>query len=147
MNILPILAFASTFRKRSVGCRNATSTKYLKEKDFSDNKKVIVDRMIYHCGAMYTGKSLQCDYSAPFLFVSGPPGVGKTHMVKALVDISKILNVGDVVRGAYMGITGVNVRGSSLCSLMDIPTDQSGKEKLIRPWRLEKLDDFKRMLT
>ena len=106
---------------------------------------VIVNRMIGHYGAIYTRDSLQPDYDAPNLFVSGPPGAGKTHMVKSLVDISDIMKVGDVVRGAYMGIAGVNVGGSSLCSLMDIPIGQSGKEQLLRPWRAEKLDDFKRM--
>ena len=118
---------------------------YLTNEDLSADKMVIVNRMIGHYGAIYTGNSLQPDYDAPILFVSGPPGAGKTHMVKLLVDISGIMKVGDVVRGAYMGIAGVNVGGSSLCSLMDIPIGQSGKEQLLRPWQTEKLDDFKRM--
>ena len=118
---------------------------YLTDERLSADKMVIVNRMISHYSAIYTRDSLQPGYDAPILFVSGPPGAGKTHMVKALVDISNIMNVGDVVRGAYMGIAGVNVGGSSLCSLMDIPVGQSGKEQLLRPWKTENLDDFKRM--
>ena len=86
---------------------------YLTNKDLSADKMVIVNRMIRHYGAIYTGDSLQPNYHAPILFVSGPPGAGKTHMMKSLVDISDIMKVGDVVRGAYMGIAGVNVGKSS----------------------------------
>ena len=119
--------------------------RYLTDQDLSEDKRVIVNRMIDHYSAIHTKASLEPVYDAPFLFVSGPPGTGKTHMVKALVDISDILKVGDVVRGSYMGIAGVNVGGSSLCSLVDIPTGQCGKEQLIRPWKTDKLDDFKKM--
>ena len=96
--------------------------RYITEQDLLEKKIVIVNRMIDHYSAIYTGCSLKTDNGAPFLFVSGLPGADKTHMVKALVDISDIMKVGDVVGGTYMGITAVNVGGSSLCSLMDIPT-------------------------
>ena len=69
--------------------------------------------------------------------------MGKSHLVKVLQRVSEIMGVGEQLRASYLGIAGVNIGGSSICSLLDIDTSKSPNIQRIRKWKRDKLMDFK----
>ena len=118
---------------------------YIAEQQLSSDKDLVVSTMLEHFKAIYNGDANDPSYKAPYLTITGEPGAGKTHLMKTLRKISDMLEVGEQLRAAFMGIAGVNVDGSSLCSFLDMPINESGKLQRIRPWNKDKLHEFKLM--
>ena len=118
---------------------------YIAGQRLSSDKDVVVSTMLEHFKAIYNGDANGPSYEAPYLTITGEPGAGKTHLMKTLRKISDMLEVGEQLRAAFMGIAGVNVDGQSLCSFLDMPINESGKLQRIRPWNKDKLHEFKLM--
>ena len=95
---------------------------YIESQDLSQDKMNAVNTMRSHCEVIVHGRD-DSEYEAPFLLITGGPGVGKSYLVKVINEVAKMMNAGEQVRGAYLGIMAVNIGDSSLCSLLDIPTE------------------------
>ena len=116
---------------------------YIESQHMSQDKMIAVDIMRDHFRAKRQGLD-DSSYEAPFLLVTGGPGVGKSYLVKAINEVGEIMRAGKQIRSAYLGIAAVNIDGSSLCSLLNIPTEfeKLSKHKII-PWNKDKLNEFK----
>ena len=76
--------------------------------------------------------------------LTGGPGVGKFVLVDIFDGILNIVKAGDQLRMALYGVAAVNIDGTSLMALMNIPTeDRNFNPKRIDKWDEEKLRAFK----
>lgn len=117
--------------------------KFLDLMQLSDDKSLAVSIMRDHFNHLY--ENATDDYNAPVLLITGGPGVGKSFLVDVFDGISKIMDVGDQMRMALFGSAAVNIDGSSLLALMDIPTIYKGDQQRVTPWKEEKLMKFKQL--
>jgi hypothetical protein len=124
---------------------------YLAGEDLSSDKTPVIDIMREHYRAICDGRSWHENYNAPLLLVCGGPGNGKSKLIESLDGISSLMHAGTQVKTAFLGVAAVNIGGSSLCSLFDIPTERRNKEgghdikKVILPWSDEKKKKFIKM--
>jgi len=121
--------------------------KYLKEQDLSSDKDRAVSILRDHFTAIYEGRSKDKDYVAPFLLVCGGPGNGKSKLVETFDGMSSRMDVGQLVKTAFVGGAAVNIGGSSLIGLFDIPVidkDEGGVHMRTRitPWSDKKRTRF-----
>ena len=122
---------------------------YLKGQNLSSDKDHAVSILRDHFTAIYEGRAEDSDYIAPFLMVCGGPGNGKSTLVETFDGMSSCMNVGKLVKTAFVGGAAVNIGGSSLLGLFDIPIIEKGKGepasvlKRIRPWSDAKRKKFK----
>jgi hypothetical protein len=121
---------------------------YLNNEDLSSDKTPVIQVMREHYRAVCDGSSQHKKYDAPLLLVCGGPGNGKSKLVESLDDIALLMNAGMQVKTAFLGVAAVNIGGSSMCSLFDIPTERRNREggpdikKVILPWSEEKKKKF-----
>ena len=136
----------NTFEKTPLADIMLKVDSFLVKQGLSGDKMVAVNLMKEHYKALYDGSGDSPQYDAPFTIITGGPGTGKSYLVDVFRGMSDTMKLGEQVRAAYFGIAAVNIGGSSLCSFMDIPTDEktSIAEKRMRPWNPEKLKEFKR---
>jgi hypothetical protein len=131
--------------------REANVNAYLEEKDLSSDKTPVINKIRQHFRAICDGSSKDKKYNAPLLLVCGGPGNGKSKLVTTVDGISSLMNVGTQVKTSYLGVAAVNIGGSTLCSLFDIPTERrKGKDgvdfkKIILPWSDKKKRKFTKM--
>jgi len=123
--------------------------KYLRKQGLSKDKDHAVKLLRDHFTAMYEGRSEDDDYEAPYLLICGGPGNGKSKLVETFDGMSKCMDVGSLVKTAYVGGAAVNINGSSLMGLFDIPVIQKGKDEetkksRIIPWNGDKRKAFKK---
>jgi len=120
--------------------------KYLKEQSLSSDKDRAVSILRDHFTAIYEGRSQSKDYVAPFLLVCGGPGNGKSKLVETFDGMSSRMDVGRQVKTAFVGGAAVNIDGSSLIDLFDIPVidkdEGEGQMKRIKPWSDKKRKRF-----
>ena len=122
---------------------------YLKQQKLSADKDHAVSILRDHFTAMYEGRAEDSDYCAPFLMVCGGPGNGKSTLVETFDGMSSRMHVGKLVKTAFVGGAAVNIGGSSLLGLFDIPIIEKGKGEpasvlnRIRPWSDAKRKKFK----
>jgi hypothetical protein len=122
---------------------------YLKQQKLSADKDHAVSILRDHFTAMYEGRAEDSDYRAPFLMVCGGPGNGKSTLVETFDGMSLRMHVGKLVKTAFVGGAAVNIGGSSLLGLFDIPIIEKGKGEptsvlnRIRPWSESKRKKFK----
>jgi len=120
--------------------------KYLKEQALSSDKDRAVSILRDHYTAIYEGRSKDKDYVAPFLLVCGGPGNGKSKLVETFDGMSSRMDVGRLVKTAFVGGAAVNIDGSSLLGLFDIPViDKDGGDghmNRIKPWSDKKRKRF-----
>ena len=120
----------------------ANIERYLEEKGLSQDKSLAVNVMKQHFMSMFEG--LTDGYKAPVLLVTGGPGVGKSFLVDIFDGVSKMVKAGKQLRMALYGVAAVNIDGTSLMALMNIPTeDRNFNPKRIDKWDEEKLRAFK----
>ena len=139
--------------RHSTNCseRDAKVDTYLEEEDLSSDKTPVINEIRQHFRAICDGSSKDKKYNAPLLLVCGGPGNGKSKLVKTVDGISSLMNAGTQVKTAFLGVAAVNIGGSSMCSLFDIPTERlKGKDgvdfkKIILPWSDEKKRKFTKM--
>ena len=141
---------ASTTHWNVPGSTDAKVETYLKDEDLSSDKTPVVDVMREHYRAVREGRSQATRYNAPLLLVCGGPGNGKSKLIETLDGVASLMGAGTQVKSAYLGVAAVNIGGSSLCSLFDIPTErrESGGvdfKKSILPWSDEKKRKFRKM--
>ena len=131
--------------------REAKVNDYLEEEDLSSDKTPVIEEIREHYRAIREGRHQEKSYNAPLLLVCGGPGNGKSKVVKTVDGITILMDVGTQVKTAYLGVAAVNIGGSSICSLFDIPTEwRKGKggvdfKKIILPWSDEKKRKFTKM--
>jgi hypothetical protein len=131
--------------------REAKVEACLEKEDLSSDKTPVINEIRQYFRAICDGSSKDKKYNAPLLLVCGGPGNGKSKLVKTVDGISHLMGVGTQVKTAYLGVAAVNIGGSSLCSLFDIPTERrKGKDgvdfkKIILPWSDEKKRKFMKM--
>ena len=131
--------------------RDAKVDTYLEEEDLSSDKTPVINEIRQHFRSVCDGSSKDKKYNAPLLLVCGGPGNGKSKLVKTVDGISSLMNVGTQVKTSYLGVAAVNIGGSTLCSLFDIPTERrKGKDgvdfkKIILPWSDKKKRKFTKM--
>ena len=134
--------------QRVPGSAEAKVDTYLEEEDLSSDKAPVIDTMREHYRAVCDGRSRHKKYDAPLLLVCGGPGNGKSKLVETLDDIALLMNAGTQVKTAFLGVAAVNIGGSSMCSLFDVPTERRNREggpdikKVILPWSEEKKKKF-----
>jgi hypothetical protein len=139
---------AGSESRRVPGSAEAKVDTYLEEEDLSSDKAPVIDAMREHYRAVCDGRSRQQNYNAPLLLVCGGPGNGKSKLVETLDGIALLMNAGTQVKTAFLGVAAVNIGGSSMCSLFDIPTERRNREggpdikKVILPWSDEKKKKF-----
>ena len=115
---------------------------FLNDKQLSEDKALAMTVMRDHFDKLAEG--IQDNYVAPILLITGGPGVGKSFLVDVLDGVAKIMDVGEQLRMALFGSAAVNIDGSSLLALMDIPTEYQGGQQKVTPWKEEKLMKLKR---
>jgi hypothetical protein len=123
--------------------------KYLEQ--LSQDKMAAVDIMMRHFKARRDGSACVNNYNAPRLLVCGGPGNGKSRLVEAFDWLAAEVNVGIQVKCAFLGVAAVNIGGSSLCDIFDIPIEANkgedgfavGRSTRIRSWNATKLQLFK----
>ena len=124
--------------------------KYLKKQDLSSDKGRAVSILREHFTAIYEGRAEDKGYIAPFLLICGGPGNGKSKLVETFDGMSSCMGVGRLVKTAFVGGAAVNINGSSLLGLFDIPVIEIGKGedeptlKHIKPWSVHKRQSFMR---
>ena len=97
-------------------------------------------KVVYsHFKDILNGKSIH--KSPPLLLVTGAPGTGKSWLIQIITEIAEMTDLDAPIRAAWMGIAAINIGGSTLCTLFDIPTNQT---KDIKPWNANCLEEFKR---
>ena len=87
------------------------------------------------------------NHKAPFLLVTGGPGVGKSFLIQSITDLAEMMELTIPIKTAFMGIAAINIGGYTLNSFLDVPLEMSagiGTSKRIRPWNIDKLTAFKR---
>ena len=77
---------------------------YIAGQKLSSDKDVVVSTMLQHFKAIYNGDANDPNYEAPYLTITGELGAGKIHLMKTLRKISDMLEVGEQLRAAFMGI-------------------------------------------
>ena len=119
--------------------------RYLAKQQLSDDKMLAVGSMRDHLEAVDEGRFLDEKYHPPFLLICGGPGNGKSKLVETLDGMADAIRVGKPVKSAFLGIAAVNIAGSSLCDIFDIPTEFKGASSMdrIMPWGDRKLQRFK----
>ena len=80
-----------------------------------------INLMREHSQSIYEGTANDGNYVTTVLFVTGKPDVGKSTLVTALDEMSDIMQVGKLLKTAFLGISAVAIGGSSLCSSLDVP--------------------------
>jgi len=122
------------------GSVEAKVNAYLKDEDLSTDKSPVIDVMLEHFRAFREGRAQERSYEAPLLLVRGGPGNGKSKLVETLDGVASLMYAGTQVKTAFLGVAAVNIGGSTLCSLLDIPTERRNREggldikKVILPW-------------
>ena len=116
---------------------------FLDSMQLSDDKSLALSIMRNHFNHLY--ESATEEYDAPVLLITGGPGVGKSFLVDVFDGVSKIMEVGDQLRMALFGSAAVNIDGSSMLALMDIPIVYKGDQQRVTAWNEEKLLSFKRL--
>ena len=61
----------------------------------------------------------------------GGPGNGKSKLIESLDGVSLLMRAGTQVKTAFLGVAAVNIGGSSLCSLFDIPTERVNRRRRV----------------
>jgi hypothetical protein len=120
---------------------NVRVDNYLNERNLSSDKALAVSIMRDHFNQLRRGTDE--GYEPPVLLVTGGPGVGKSFLVDVIDGVSKILRVGKQLRMALFGSAAVNIDGSSLMALMDIPTEHKGVQQRVTPWKEENCSSLK----
>jgi len=120
---------------------------YLEKQDLSKDKDQAVKLLRDHFTAMHEGRVEDDDYKAPYLLICGGPGNGKSKLVETFDGIASRMGVGSIVKSAFVGGAAVNIDGSSLIGLFDIPViDKDGTEEIakrrVRPWNEDKRRAF-----
>ena len=136
-------------RRRQRTLADATEKKvddYIKRQKLSSDKDVPVNIMREHCKAMYEGRAEDDDYKAPFLLICGKPGNGKSKLVETFDGVTERMNSGVNVKCAYMGSAAVNINGTTLLKLWDIPVFKDKQTKDFGPWNPQKLQRLKTLL-
>jgi len=121
--------------------------KYLEKQDLSKDKDQAVKLLRDHFTAMHEGRAEDYDYKAPYMLICGGPGNGKSKLVETFDGIASRMGVGKIVKTAFVGGAAVNIDGSSLIGLFDIPViDKVGTEEIakrrVRPWNEDKRRAF-----
>ena len=121
--------------------------KYLEKQDLSKDKDQAVKLLRDHFTAMHEGRAEDYDYKAPYMLICGGPGNGKSKLVETFDGISSRMGVGKIVKTAFVGGAAVNIDGSSLIGLFDIPViDKDGTEDIkksrITSWNEDKRRAF-----
>ena len=117
---------------------------FLEKNVLSHDKSLAVSIMVEHFKMLINGA--QDNYVAPVLLVTGGPGVGKSFLVDVLDGVSKIMNAGQQLRMALYGVAAINIDGTSMHALMDIPIEfNKSNQQRIKPWNKDKLRNFKRL--
>ena len=131
--------------------REAKVDAYLDNEDLSSDKTPVIDKIREHFRAIRDGRSQQQSYNAPVLLLCGGPGNGKSKLVETVGDISMLMGVGVQIKTAYLGVAAVNIGGSSMCSLFEIPTERQNVKggvnikQMILPWSEEKKRNFTKL--
>lgn len=122
---------------------------YLVKQDLSMDKAPVINAMREHFRALYDGRALEKDYNPPLLLVCGGPGNGKSELVKTFDGMTNLMGVGEQVKTAYLGVAAVNIGGTALCTLLNIPTDRDPRKRdnqnTIVPWSTDRKQKFKRL--
>jgi hypothetical protein len=136
---------------RVPGSAEAKVNSYLNDEDLSSDKTPVIQVMREHYRAVCDGSSQDNKYDAPLLLICGGPGNGKSKLVETLDGVASLMDAGTQVKTAYLGVAAVNIGGSSMCSLFDIPTERRNRKdgpdikKVILPWdKKKKLKFIKR---
>jgi hypothetical protein len=135
------------------GSSEAEVDAYLADEDLSSDKTPVINVMREHYRAVCDGRSQDKRYNAPLLLVCGGPGNGKSKLIESLDGVSLLMRAGTQVKTAFLGVAAVNIGGSSLCSLFDIPTERVNRKekggpdikKVILPWSEDKKKRFIKM--
>jgi len=133
------------------GSAEAKVDAYLEDEDLSSDKTPVIQVVREHYRAVCDGRSQDERYNAPLLLVCGGPGNGKSKLVETLDGVASLMDAGTQVKTAFLGVAAVNIGGSSLCSLFDIPTERRSRKdgpdikKVILPWSYEKKKRFIKM--
>jgi hypothetical protein len=130
------------------GSAEAKVNAYLEDEDLSSDKTPVIQVVREHYRAVCDGRSQDKRYNAPLLLVCGGPGNGKSKLVETLDGVASLMNAGMQVKTAFLGVAAVNIGGSTMCSLFDIPTERRNRKggvdikKVILPWSDEKKKKF-----
>ena len=117
---------------------------FLEKNKLSNDKSLAISVLVEHFKMLNNGA--QDDYNAPVLVITGGPGVGKSFLVDVLDGVSKIMNAGQQLRMALYGVAAINIDGTSMHALMDIPIEfNKSNQQKIKPWNEDKLRNFKRL--
>ena len=116
---------------------------FLVSMQLSEDKALAMSVMKDHFYTLAQG--VPDDYVAPILLITGGPGVGKSFLVDAFDGVAKIIDAGDQLRMALFGSAAVNIDGSSLMALMDIPRENKSGQQKVKPWDDKKLMKLKRL--
>jgi len=74
-----------------------------------------------------------------YLHIQGGAGSGKTHMLKSIIDLARVKEMGHIVFTAYTGIAASLLGGTTLISTFSIPTFDEKKGPVL----ISKLSDTK----
>jgi len=122
--------------------------RYLKDQKLSADKLPVINAMIEHYKAIYEGRDMDKSYDPPLLLVCGGPGNGKSKLVETFDGITSLMKTGTQINTAYLGVAAVNIGGTSLCTLLNIPTDRDPRmnatKHTIVPWSKEKKQQFRK---
>jgi hypothetical protein len=95
-----------------------------------------------------SGYSLQKEYKAPNLLITGPPGCGKSWLVRCIDELAALMDLGKPIKTTFMGIAAINIGGYTMNSFLDVPLETNqgtGNSRKFKPWDPDRLQQFKQM--
>jgi len=117
--------------------------KLIADKNLSTDKLTAV-RIMYHHFKQVLFRRNDPGNKPPILLITGPPGTGKSWLVNFLTEIALLIGLCAPIKTAFMGIAAINIGGSTICTLLDIPINLSRQYKNeIVPWNTSRLEEFK----
>jgi len=116
---------------------------FIKSKNLSQDKLNAVQTMYRHFKDVLYSDEVK---DPPNLLIVGAPGTGKSWLVDIISEIATIyVGLQDPIKSAFMGIAAINIGGSTINSLFDIPINLSRQYKNeTKPWNSDLLEEFKR---
>jgi len=115
---------------------------FLDSKHLSQDKMCAIKPIYKHFKNVRA--EISYDMPAPILLITGPPGTGKSWLIRLIDQLATLIQIDPPIKTTFMGIAAINIGGSTMCTFLDMPTEMNKiPSTRIISWNPDKLADFK----
>ena len=119
---------------------------FLTSNYLTQDKLCVLQIMQEHFMNVKSGNANGIMYTAPILLITGSPSTGKSWLIKTITELAKLMDLGFLVKTAFMGIAALNLDGYTMNSFLDVPLEMNegnGTSTKVKPWDSDRLQAFK----